>query len=244
MAIYELSEADKKKVFWAGNIDRLPDPVRSTRWRLCVDQGIFKAIGIEPSNGENFGTSTDSAKDFTLHIKGGAKVPDADIRHEAIHYMGYEKKYPVQQQNLAGQMDLQALLLEDGRAYETMLAWNQCCLNSGILNSSGTGDTNSDTNRIEQGNNKLYLGLGQQENYGNSTAVLLRNAHVTLELYDWMYGYVIMGIRLINAWPSSVKVSTQFDYAQARLADFSFTLQYDRWNIWFNKNYKVIGAGK
>ena len=44
----------------------------------------------------------------------------------------------------------------------------------------------------------------------------------------------------ICAWPSSVKVTTQFDYAQARLGEFSFTLQYDRWNIWFNKNYKVI----
>jgi hypothetical protein len=24
---------------------------------------------------------------------------------------------------------------------------------------------------------------------------------------------------------------------------FQYTLEYDRWNIWFNPNYKVIGAG-
>ena len=243
MSTYGLDINDKKKVFYAANIDKLPDPLRSTRWRMCVDQGIFRAIGIKPSNGEDFGTNPETAKEFTLHISDGAKVPDAKIKHESIWYMGYQKKYPVQQDGLAGNMTLNALMLEDGRAYETMLAWNQCCLNSGILNTKGTGDTNSDTNRIEQGNNKLYLGLGQQENYGNATAVLLRNAHVTLELYDWMYGDVIMGIRLINAWPAVVNVGQTLNYNQAQLMKFAFTLEYDRWNIWFNPNYKVIGAG-
>lgn len=239
---YEVELSDKKKIFFASNIDKLPDPVRSTRWRLCVDQGIFKAIGIKPSSGENFGTNPETAKEFTLHISDGAKIPDAAIKAEPIWYMGYEKRYPVQQQQLAGTTTLNALLLEDGRAYETMLAWNQCCLNSGILNTSGVGDTNSETNRIEKGENKLYLGLGQQENYGNATAVLLRNAHVTLELYDWMYGNVIMGIRYINAWPSKVNVGTTLNYNNASLLKFSFELTYDRWNIWFNPDYKVIGA--
>jgi hypothetical protein len=158
--------------------------------------------------------------------------------------MGYEKRYPVQQQNLAGDTTLNALLLEDGRGYEAMLGWNQCCLNSGILNKTGIGDTNSESNRIEDGTNKLYLGLGQQENYLNSTAVLLRNSHVTLVLYDWMYGNVIMGIRYINAWPSKVGVATQMTYQNATLMKFNFTLTYDRWNIWFNPDYKVIKAGQ
>ena len=35
---------DIDKVFWAGNIDQLPDPVRSTRWRFIVDQDIFQAM--------------------------------------------------------------------------------------------------------------------------------------------------------------------------------------------------------
>ena len=240
---YGVDISDKKKIFYASQIDHLPDPLRSTRWRFCVDQNIFRAVGIKPSNGEDFGTTPETAKEFTLHVSEGAKVPDAKQKLDRIWYMGYEKKYPVQQEGLAGNMSLTALLLEDGRAYETMLAWNQCCLNNGILNTSGVGDTNSETNRIEQGNNKLYLGLGQQENYGNSTAVLLRNAHVTLELYDWMYGDVIMGIRLINAWPSAVTVNTTFNYSSATLAKFQFTIEYDRWNIWFNKEYKVIGAG-
>lgn len=240
---YNMDVSDKKKIFFASNIDKLPDPVRSTRWRFCVDQGIFKATGIAPSSGENFGTNPETAKEFTLHVTSGAKIPDANIKKEQIWYMGYDKWYPTQQQNLSGTENLECLLLEDGRAYETMLAWNQCCLNSGILNTSGIGDTNSETNRIEKGSNKLYLGLGQQENYGNSTAVLLRNAHVTLELYDWMYGDVIMGIRFINAWPSKVSVGTQMNYQNATLMKFSFELTYDRWNIWFNPDYKVIGAG-
>lgn len=242
---YGVEVTDKKKIFFASNIDHLPDPVRSTRWRLCVDQGIFKAIGLKPTNGYGFGETLASSKEFTLHISDGAKIPDAVIKSDSIWYMGYEKKYPVQQQQLAGTTNLNALLLEDGRAYETMLAWNQCCLNSGILNKTGEGDTNPERNRLEtDSTNKLYLGLGQQENYLNSTAVLLRNHHVTLELYDWMYGNVIMGIRYINAWPSKVSVGTALDYSAAKLMKFGFELTYDRWNIWFNPDYKVIKPGQ
>lgn len=242
---YGVSDQDKRKIFFASNIDQLPDPVRSTRWRLCVDQGIFSAIGVKPSSGDSFGLGIEQAKEFSIHISDGAKIPDAAIKSESIWYMGYEKKYPVQQQQLAGTTTLNALLLEDGRAYETMLAWNQCCLNSGILNKTGEGDTNPERNRLEtDSTNKLFLGLGQQENYLNSTAVLLRNHHVTLELYDWMYGNVIMGIRYINAWPSKVTVGKQLDYNNATLMKFTFELTYDRWNIWFNPNYKVIKPGQ
>lgn len=242
---YGVEESDKRKIFYASNIDHLPDPVRSTRWRLCIDQSIFKAVGVKPTNGYGFGETLASAKEFPLHISDGAKIPDAAIKSESIWYMGYEKKYPVQQQQLAGTTTLNALLLEDGRAYESMLAWNQCCLNSGILNKTGEGDTNPERNRLEtDSTNKLYLGTGQQENYLNSTAVLLRNHHVTLELYDWMYGNVIMGIRYINAWPSKVSVGQTLNYNNATLMKFSFEITYDRWNIWFNPDYKVIKPGQ
>lgn len=241
---YEVELSDKKKIFYGAAIDTLCDPVRSTRWHVRISNEIFKAVGIKPTNGTDFGISAETAKEFTMHISEGAKIPEAAIKSDSIWYMGYEKKYAVQQQNLAGTTNLTALLLEDGRAYEAMLAWNQCCLNSGILNSSGVGDTNSETNRIEQGTNKLYLGLGQQENYLNQTAVLMRNAHVTLVLYDWMYGNVIMGIRYVNAWPSKVGVSNTMNYSSATLMKFNFELTYDRWNIWFNPDYKVIKAGQ
>jgi hypothetical protein len=33
------------------------------------------------------------------------------------------------------------------------------------------------------------------------------------------------------------------NYQNATLMKFSFELTYDRWNIWFNPDYKVIGAG-
>ena len=228
---------DIDKVFWAGNIDQLPDPVRTTRWRFIVDQDIFQATGIEPTNGDSFGKDFESQKNFTIHIVEGPKIPDLQTKEDKIMYMGFEKYYPVQQQQLAGTVDLTGLLLEDARAYETVLAWNQCCLNTGILNSDGKGDTNAGSNRIADGKNAIELGLGQQENYSNPTAILLRNQNVTLELYDWMYGEVIMAIRYINAWPQKVSVPDSFNYTDAKLAKFKFTLRYDRWNIWFPGGY-------
>ena len=228
---------DIDKVFWVGNIDNLADPVRSTRWRFCVDQDIFRAIGIEPTNGVSFGKDFESQKNFSLHIVGAPPIPAIKTKDEAIHYMGFDKYYPVQQEGLAGTAKLTALLLENGTAYETVVGWNQCCLNTGILNADGKGDTNAGSNRIAEGTNAIQLGLGQQENYSNPTAMLLRNQNVTLELYDWMHGEVIMAIRYINAWPKEVGEISNFNYEQAKLQKFDFTLRYDRWNIWFPGGY-------
>jgi hypothetical protein len=52
-----------------------------------------------------------------------------------------------------------------------------------------------------------------------------------------MYGEVIMAIRYINAWPQKVSVPDSFNYTDAKLAKFKFTLRYDRWNIWFPGGY-------
>lgn len=63
-----LTDSQREKVFWAGNIDKLSDPVRSTRWRFIVNKDIFTATGIEPTNGDSFGKTIESQDDFTIHI--------------------------------------------------------------------------------------------------------------------------------------------------------------------------------
>lgn len=242
------AQSGKETLFWAGRVDRLHDPIRSTRWRMCFGQDIFKAIGINYTVGNGtYGESPETTDDFTLHIIDGASVPSVKTKDQAINYMGFEKYYPVQQEGLASTMSLTGLLTEDARAYETILLWNQRCLNTGVLNGVGEGDSiGPEANRLEHvddnGGTSLYLGLGQQENNStlnsNQTYKVLRNSSVTLELYDWNFGRVIMGIRLINAWPKSVDVSTQLSYTSADLMKFKFELRYDRFNIWFNPNYR------
>lgn len=236
--------ADNPTLFWAGHIDRIADPVRSTRWRMRFGQDLFKAIGIQYTVGP--GSFAEQPDDFSMHIVGGAKVPAVKTRAEKINYMGFEKKYPVQQQELAGSMDLTGIFTEDARAYETVLLWNQRCLNTGVLNATGEGDSiGAEKNRLEAvkdtGGTALYLGMGQQENLSqentDETYKVLRNSSVTLELYDWNFGRIIMGIRLINAWPSEVTNTLDGAYDNAKLLQFKFKLEYDRFNFWFNKDY-------
>ena len=80
---------------------------------------------------------------------------------------------------------------------------------------------------LNKGNNKIYLGLGQQENHNNAYAGLMRNASIRLELYDWMYGNVTLSVLLVNAWPKQVDAS-QFglDYETAKLGTFSVKFRY------------------
>lgn len=236
-----LSEEQKKKVFYASAIDHLVDPQRSTRWRLVIPSDIFKLVGVKCTNGVHFGTEGGD-DEFALHVQGGAKVPAVKTKDAKINYMGFEKWFAVQQDGLAGEMDIKCLLLEDMRAYEMMLAWNQTCFNQGILSNTGTNDAIHESDRVaNEGNNKIYLGLGQQENHNNTYAGLMRNASIRLELYDWMYGNVTLSVLLVNAWPKQVDAS-QFglDYETAKLGTFSVKFRYDRFNLFIPPGYKVI----
>lgn len=235
-----LSEEQKKKVFYASAIDHLVDPQRSTRWRLVIPTDIFGLVGVNCTNGVHFGTEGGS-DEFALHVQS-AKVPAAKIKDAAINYMGFQKYFAVQQDGLAGEMDVKCLLFEDMRAYEMMMAWNQTCFNQGILSNTGTNDAIHESDRIaNEGNNKIYLGLGQQENHNNPYAGLMRNASIRLELYDWMYGNVTLSVLLVNAWPKHVDAS-QFglDYENAKLGSFNIKFRYDRFNIYIPPGYKVI----
>ncbi|MCQ2123277.1 MAG: hypothetical protein MJZ25_03750 [Fibrobacter sp.] len=229
-----------RKTFWAGQIDNLPDPVRSTRWRMIIPTDIFKLIGVETTNGDSFGIDGGD-DDFTLHINKGLKIPAVKTKDASIKYMGFEKYYPTQQDGLANTISMECLLLEDMRAYEAMLAWNQTCFNQGILaRSPGAMVPDNDRTSVE-GNNNIYLGLGQQENHNNLYAKLLRNACVRLELYDWNYGNVILTVVFENAWPKAVDASSfGLDYDQAKLGTFKVEFRYDRFNLHIPKGYGVI----
>lgn len=236
-----LSEDQKKKVFYASAIDHLVDPQRSTRWRLIIPSDIFRLVGVNCTNGVHFGTEGGS-DEFALHVQQGGKVPAAEIKDASVKYMGFEKFFAVQQQGLAGTIDITCLLLEDMRALEMMLAWNQTCLNQGILSNTGTNDAIHESDRIAtEGNNQIYLGLGQQENHNNVYAGLMRNASIRLELYDWMYGNVTLSVLFVNAWPKKVDPSkTSLSYDNATLGTFGVTFRYDRFNVYIPPNYKVI----
>lgn len=238
-----LKDEKKTSVFWAGAIDNLPDPVRTTRWRLVIPQSIFELVGVEASNGDHF-MNEGGSDEFALHVSEGMSVPEIDTEDKSIWYMGFEKYFPTKQNGLAGTQQIKGLLLEDIKAYEAMVAWNQTCLNTGILSDSPTNQMpDSTTSRnTNEGSNKIYLGLGQQENFGNQYAGLLRNAAVRMELYDWNYGNVLLSICYINCWPKKVKLDNTFNYQNADLGKFSVTFRYDRWNLYIPKRgYKVIG---
>lgn len=236
-----LTEDQKKKVFYASAIDHLVDPVRSTRWRMIVPTDLFQLVGVNCTNGVHFGKEGGS-DEFALHVQDGGKIPAAKIKDKEINYMGFQKFFAVQQEGLAGEMDFGFLLLEDMRAFEMLLAWNQTCLNQGILSNTPTGDPVHASDRTaNEGNNKIYLGLGQQENHNNVYAGLMRNATVRLELYDWMYGNVILSVLLINAWPKHVDASGfGLDYKDAKLGTFKAKFRYDRFKLYIPPGYKVI----
>ena len=215
------------KLFFISQIDTLRDPVRNTRWRVLIDSKVFAASGISVTNGDQFSAGEDGTDNFALHVKSCA-IPSLQTTVKPIDYMGFKQNHVVQA-TLDGDMQFATILLEDMRAYEAMLAWQQATLNAGIL----IGDDGNDRMNLTG----LKLGLGNHKDMNNPTNAVVRNNTIKVELYNWMTGDVILRVLLYNAVPTKVGDGLNLQYATADLMNFNFTLHYDRWSVQIPKGY-------
>ena len=218
--------SNQTKLFFLSAIDSLRDPVRTTRWRVLIPSEVFAASGIQVTNGDQFTNGEDGTDNFALHVKS-CQIPTIKLDKAEHHYMGFGSSHPVNAQ-IAADINFESILLEDMRAYEAMLGWEQACLNTGILVDDQGKDRMNQTG--------LRLGLGNHKDIENPTQQVLRNANVKIELYNWMRGDVIMRLNLINAFPTEV-AGFDLNYKQGDIANFKFSLHADRWTIQIPEDY-------
>jgi hypothetical protein len=218
----------KTKLFFLSGIDNLRDPARSTRWRLLIPSEIFAATGISPTNGLDFGVGEEGTDDFALHVKS-CQIPGISIDDDKHHYMGFESSYPVKA-NIDADINFETILLEDMRAYEAVLAWQQSIINTGVLVDGNNQDRMNETG--------LRLGLGNHKDIVNETGKVLRNSDIKIELYNWMRGESIMQMRMINAYPTKVD-GMDLSYSDAKILNFKFNLHCDRWTVKVNPDYQT-----
>lgn len=216
-----------KSDFFLGAIDGLRDPFKTTRWRVLIPPAVFAATGVNPTNGDPFGTIA-GEDNFALHVKS-CTIPEISVEHKEVEYMGFKSFFPVNAK-IDAEIEFEAILLEDMRAYEAMLAWEQSIINTGLLI--------DDVNQDRMGQTGLELGLGNHKVGTNPTHEVLRNTSVRVELYNWMRGDVILRLTLINAFPIKV-AGPALAYGNADLAKFKFTLKADRFTIHTPPGYKT-----
>lgn len=214
------------KLFFLSGIDNLRDPARSTQWRLLIPANIFAATGIQPTNGLDFGTGEEGTDDFALHIKQ-CQIPGIEIQDDKHNYMGFESSYPVKA-NISADIPMETIMLEDIRAYEAVMAWQQSVLNTGLLVDESNQDRMNKTG--------LRLGAGNHKDIQNPTSTVLRNSDVKIELYNWMLKQPILQVRLINAYPQKVE-GVDLSYSDAKILNFKFVVHCDRWTMHVNKGY-------
>lgn len=219
---------NQTKLFFLSQIDNLRDPVRNTRWRVLIPSEVFAASGIQVTNGDQFTNGEDGTDNFSLHVKS-CKIPEITLTEGKHWYMGFPSSYPTNA-TIEANLDFSTILLEDMRAYEAMLGWEQACLNTGLLVDKGGTDRMNLTG--------VRLGLGNHKDTDNPTSQVLRNSNVKVQLYNWMRGDVIMTLTLINAYPTKVG-GFDLGYESANLVNFNFTLHCDRWTINIPEDYKT-----
>lgn len=215
------------KMFFLSAIDGLRDPVRNTKWRMLIPSNIFAATGIKPTNGLDFGTGEEGTDDFALHIDN-ASIPEIKTSFDSINWMGFKSAYPTGA-DISADIKFKSKLLEDFRAYEAMLAWQNNLYNTGILVDSTGNDRVSGTG--------LALGLGAHKDMKNTTSQVLRNSTMKIELYNWMRGDVMMRLSLHNAFPLDVGGWDLEHGVEGKLVNFDFTLHCDRWTVYIPDGY-------
>jgi hypothetical protein len=218
--------SNQTKMFFLSGIDNLRDPVRTTRWRVLIPSSVFAASGIQVTNGDQFTNGEDGTDNFALHVKS-CQIPTLKNTSADHHYMGFPQAHVVNT-DISADIEFETILLEDMRAYEAMLGWEQACQNTGVLVNEQFNDRMNQTG--------LRLGLGNHKDIENPTVAVVRNSNIKIELHNWMRGEVIMRLNLINAYPTQI---TGFDlsYKDANIANFKFTLHADRWTIQIPEDY-------
>lgn len=219
---------NQTKLFFLSGIDNLRDPVRTTRWRVLIPSSVFAASGIQVTNGDQFTNGEDGTDNFALHVKT-CKIPELKNQSADHHYMGFPQAHVVNT-NISADIDFETILLEDMRAYEAMLGWEQACQNTGVLVDGRLNDRMNQTG--------LRLGLGNHKDIENPTSPVVRNTDIKIELYNWMRGDVIMRLNLINAYPTTVG-GFDLSYKQADIANFTFSLHADRWTVQIPEDYQT-----
>ena len=215
------------KMFFLSAIDGLRDPARNTKWRMLLPAKIFAATGIKPTNGLDFGTGQAGEDDFALHIDQ-ASIPEIKTSVDNLNWMGFKSAYPTGA-DISADIKFTCKLLEDMRAYEAMLAWQNNLYNTGILVDANDKDRVSETG--------LVLGLGAHKDMQNTTSTVLRNNTIKVEMYNWMRGEPTMRLTLINAFPVDIG-GWQLEHSeQGKLLSFDFTLHCDRWTVYIPEPY-------
>lgn len=218
--------SNQTKLFSLNGIDNLRDPVRNTRWRVLIPSEIFAATGIQVTNGAQFNNGQDGTDEFALHVKS-CVIPTLKNENKFHWYMGFKQAHVVNT-DMSTEQEFETILLEDMRAYEAMIAWEQACQNTGVLVDGTSNDRMNQTG--------LRLGLGNHKDVNNETAMVVRNNTIKVELYNWMRGDVIMRLNLINAYPTEVS-GFNLNYNAADIVNFKFKLFADRWTVQIPEGY-------
>jgi len=217
------------KMFFLSAIDNLRDPARNTKWRFLVPSNVFDATGIKVTNGLDFATGEEGTDDFALHVDN-CNVPEIVTKTDHLNWMGFKSAFAVNA-DISADMNFTAKVLEDMRAYEAMLAWQQNTINTGILVDADGQDRMNKTG--------LPLGLGQHKDMKNATNLVLRNNSIKVELYNWQRGDVILRLNLINSMPTKVGGFNLEHSENAKLLNFDFGLHCDRWTLEFPSGYQT-----
>lgn len=206
--------------FYITKLDQLPtDPVKTSLWRVIIPNDIWKAAEQDGLSITNFGSFTED--DFHLHVQS-AELPKVGVETKTMDFFGLKKYFATNVKDLHGTKQFKCMMLEDMRAYQALVHWNQTIVNAGIL--KGQPDSRAALSGLNKSTHDEVAG-------SNNKAIL--NHSIKVQLYNFYEHKPILTVNYINAMCTDVGTLSGLTYDNPNLGQFDFTLTYDRFEIDF-----------
>lgn len=193
---------DKKYGYFITALEKTSEPIRTTKWLVNFNFG-------ELNNSSKF----PNASILSFHVKD-VEITKFESETDSFYYFGIERKVPTSVNN-AGTITMTILEGESLIGYDSLLRWNQQCVNAGSFSEDLIDLTSNSFNSNNELNTPIY----------NSGDIVNKNA-VSISCFSYVTGKVLFDINFINIKPTKIG-EVKLDYSKADLYSFNVSFDYD-----------------
>lgn len=231
-----MAALDRTNGYFIDSLNNLRDPIRTNLWRLNFNIAAIKA---NFPSGLDFLSDIEDTDSISFMVRS-ATVPKITVNSAESWYMGQSSKFSTNTE-YAPTSTFEIEERQDVKGWRFLLMWNQHVHNTDALYHTKLDEAG--TNRVIDPESDTPVGLGTNKypSSFNRGLSLTRNTDwVSLDLYDYTTGEIIMRVSYVNFWPSEIGEAS-LSYENPTLMKYTFTATHDRYKYVVPKINGKIG---
>lgn len=193
---------DKRYGYFVTALSKTSEPIRTTKWLVNFNFSELRNASTFPS-----------ADILSFHVKD-VEVPAFQTETDSMYFYGIERKLPTSINN-AGTISMSILEGEKLIGYNSILRWNQQCVNGSEFSE---GESTIITNPF---NSKYAINFPDF-----STGDIVNSNVVSISCFSYVTGDELFKIKFLNIKPTKIG-SVKLAYEGNELYKYDITFDYD-----------------